>query len=57
MTSLTVPLTNEETKWLSDWSCLAGYTTPEEGVKEVLKVVGAIPKGSQYWKDHFSFAE
>ena len=57
MTMLTLPLTNEEQHWLSDWSVLAGYQTPEQGVMEVLKTVGAVPKGHEYWKRKFSFAE
>jgi hypothetical protein len=57
MTTLPINLTNEESKWLSDWATTSAYKTPEEGIKEVLKVVGAIPRGSAYWKDHFAFAE
>jgi hypothetical protein len=57
MTTLEVNLTEEESHWLSDWSTMSGYKTPVDGIKEVLKVCGAIPKGSQYWKEKFSFAE
>ena len=57
MTQVTLPLTNEEQKWLSDWSVMAGYTSATEGITEVLKTVGAIPRGSSYWKEHFTFAE
>jgi hypothetical protein len=57
MTTLEVPLTEEESHWLSDWTTLSGYKTPADGIKEVLKVCGAIPKGHKYWKEKFSFAE
>ena len=57
MTTISLNLTSEEAKWLGDWSTLAAYKTPEEGVKEVLKVCGAIPRGQEYWKERFSFAE
>ena len=57
MTKLELPLTNDENKWLSDWATMAGYKNNEDGIREVLKVVGAIPKGSAYWKEHFEFAE
>jgi hypothetical protein len=57
MSMLTVPLTDEESTWLEDWSTLSGYQTPADGIKEVLKVCGAIPKGHEYWKKKFSFAE
>ena len=57
MTKLELSLTSEESKWLSDWSTMAGYKSNTDGVLEVLKVVGAIPKGSAYWKEKFEFAE
>lgn len=57
MTTLPITLTTEEQKWLDDWSVMSGYQSPSEGIKEVLKVVGAIPRGHQYWKSRFSFAE
>jgi hypothetical protein len=57
MTTLPITLTTEEEKWLADWSTLSGYKSSTEGIREVLKVCGALPKGSAYWKDHFSFAE
>jgi hypothetical protein len=57
MTTLPINLTTEEEKWLADWSTLSGYKSSTEGIREVLKVCGALPKGSAYWKDHFSFAE
>ena len=57
MTTLELKLTSEEERWLSDWSTLQAYETPAEGVKEVLKVCGAIPRGEAYWKEKFSFAE
>lgn len=57
MTTLNISLTTEEQKWLDDWSCLAGYKSTTEGIKEVLKVCGAIPRGSDYWKKQFEFAE
>lgn len=57
MTTLPIHLTSEETRWLEDWSTMAAYTTPEEGVKEILRICGAIPRGTSYWKEKFSFAE
>lgn len=57
MTTLQLPLTSEEEQWLSDWSTLAGYKTNTDGIREVLKVVGAIPKGTDYWRQRFDFAE
>ena len=57
MTTLPIHLTSEESRWLEDWSTLACYKTPEEGIKEVLRTCGAIPRGSQYFKQRFSFAE
>ena len=57
MITLPISLTNEESKWLDDWSVMAGYKSPEEGIRELMKVSGAIPKGQAYWKDRFSFAE
>ena len=42
---------------LEDWSTMQAYKTPEEGIKEVLKVCGAIPRGTSYFKDRFAFAE
>ena len=57
MTTLPIHLTSEETRWLEDWSTMAAYKTPEEGVKEILRVCGAIPRGTSYWQEKFSFAE
>ena len=57
MTTLPIHLTSEETRWLEDWSTMAAYKTPEEGVKEILRVCGAIPRGTSYWPEKFSFAE
>jgi hypothetical protein len=57
MTTVQLSLTSEESKWLDDWSVLSGYKTSSEGIREVLKVCGAIPKGSAHWKEHFDFAE
>ena len=57
MTQVTLPLTTEELKWLDQWSVLAGYSSASDGVKEVLKTCGAIPRGQKYWKEKFSFAE
>ena len=57
MTTLSLDLTAEEMKWCSDWSTLSGYTDAAEGVKEVLKVCGAIPRGPEYYKKRFDFAE
>ena len=57
MTTLPITLTTEENRWLADWATLSGHKTPEEGIKEVLRVCGAIPKGSAYWKQKFSFSE
>lgn len=57
MTTLSLNLTTEEHRWLDDWSVMSAYTTPEEGIREVLKTCGAIPKGSAYYKQRFSFAE
>lgn len=57
MTTLPIHLTSEETRWLEDWSTLAAYKTPEEGIKELLRTCGAIPRGSQYFKQRFSFTE
>ena len=57
MTKLELPLTTEEEKWLSAWVTMQAYASPAEGVREVLKVCGAIPRGSEYWKDRFTFAE
>ncbi len=57
MTTLPITLTTEEEKWLDDWSTMAGYRSASEGIKEVLKTCGAIPRGSEYFKKKFSFAE
>lgn len=57
MTHLALTLTEEENKWLDDWSVMQAYSSPEEGIKEVLRVCGAIPRGHEYWKDKFSFSE
>lgn len=58
MTTLSLNLTNEEMQWCSDWSTLSGYSNAAEGVKEVLKVCGAIPRGPEYWQEKFgSMAE
>ena len=57
MTTLPITLTSEEDRWLSDWATMSGYQTPDEGVREVLKTIGAIPRGSDYWKQRFEFAE
>ncbi len=57
MTTLPITLTTEESSWLEDWATLSGHQSPEDGIREVLKVCGALPKGSAYWKEKFSFAE
>ncbi|MDA7491203.1 hypothetical protein N9A81_01900 [Synechococcus sp. AH-707-M23] len=57
MTTLPINLTTEESSWLADWATLSGHQSPEDGIREVLKVCGALPKGSAYWKEKFSFAE
>jgi hypothetical protein len=57
MTTLPITLTTEEQKWLDDWSTMSGYSSSCDGVREVLKVCGAIPRGSDYWKTRFSFSE
>ena len=57
MTQLTLSLTTDEQKWLQDWSTLAGYDSASDGIKEVLKTCGAIPRGSAYFKKRFAFAE
>ena len=57
MTTLPIPLSTDEEKWLADWSTMAGYHNSTEGIREVLKTVGAIPRGSDYWKQRFGFAE
>lgn len=57
MTTLPITLTTEESSWLADWATLSGHQSPEDGIREVLKVCGALPKGSAYWKEKFSFAE
>ena len=57
MTQVTLPLTTEESKWLDDWATLSGHGDAEQGIREVLKVCGALPKGSAYWKKQFTFAE
>ena len=57
MTTLNLTLTEEEQHWLNDWSVLSAYKTPEEGIREVLKTCGAIPRGSEYFKRRFSFSE
>ena len=57
MTNLNLLLTNEENRWLEDWSTMSGYTSAEDGIREVLKTCGAIPRGEDYWKKRFSFAE
>jgi hypothetical protein len=57
MTTMQVPLSTEESKWLEDWSTMSGYSSATDGIREVLKVCGAIPRGSDYWKNKFSFAE
>ena len=55
--TLQLQLTNEQHKWLDDWATMAGYNSAADGVTEVLKTCGAIPRGSDYWKKKFSFAE
>jgi hypothetical protein len=57
MTTMQVPLSTEESKWLEDWSTMSGYGSSTEGIREVLKTIGAIPRGADYWKNKFSFAE
>lgn len=57
MTTITLALTQEQQKWCDDWATLSGYQSSSDGIIEVLKVVGAIPKGSSYWNEKFSFAE
>ncbi|MDC0325911.1 hypothetical protein OAL60_00565 [bacterium] len=57
MTTVSLPLTTEEQRWLDDWSVMAGYKSASEGIKEVLKTCGAIPRGSDYFKSKFPFAE
>jgi hypothetical protein len=57
MNSSTITLTADELRWLDGWTALAAYNSPEEGVLEVLKTCGAIPRGSEYFKQRFSFAE
>lgn len=57
MTTITLPLTSEEQKWLDDWSTMSGYSSTSDGVREVLRTIGAIPRGSDYWKERFTFAE
>lgn len=57
MTQLTLSLTTDEQKWLQDWSTLAGYDSASDGIKEVLKTCGGLPRGSKYWKERFAFAE
>ena len=57
MTNLNLLLTNEENRWLEDWSTMSGYNTAEDGIREVLKTCGAIPRGEDYWKKRFTFAE
>ena len=57
MTQVTLPLTTEENSWLDGWSVMAGYKSSSEGIREVLKTVGAIPRGEDYWKEVFPFAE
>ena len=57
MTNLSLNLTEEEGKWLDDWSVLSAYDTPEQGVIEVLKTCGALPRGHNYFHQRFSFAE
>ena len=57
MTTLQLDLTSEQSKWLNDWSTMSGYGSSAEGIFEVLKVCGAIPRGAEYWKEKFSFAE
>lgn len=57
MTTLPITLTTEESKWLDDWATLSGHGDAEQGIREVLKVCGALPKGSAYWKKQFTFAE
>ena len=57
MSTVNISLTSEESKWLEDWSTMGGYKSATEGIKEVLKVCGAIPRGHDYWKNKFEFAE
>ena len=57
MSTVNISLTSEEQKWLEDWSTMGGYKSATEGIKEVLKVCGAIPRGHDYWKKQFEFAE
>ena len=57
MTELKLSLTLQEERWLDDWSVLSGYQTPQQGVMELLKVAGAIPRGSEYFKKRFAHLE
>ena len=57
MTTISLELDNEQAKWLQDWSIMAGYENETDGVLSVLKTCGAIPRGAEYWKEKFSFAE
>ena len=54
MKDLTLSLTYEEKRWLDDWSTLSGYSDAQHGIKELLKVAGAIPRGSEYFKQRFA---
>ncbi|QNI75613.1 hypothetical protein SynMVIR181_00613 [Synechococcus sp. MVIR-18-1] len=42
---------------MDDWSTMSGYSSTSDGVREVLRTIGAIPRGSDYWKERFTFAE
>ena len=57
MTTIKLELSSEQAQWLADWSIMAGYKDEHDGVLSVLKVCGAIPRGSEYWKEKFGFAE
>ncbi len=57
MTQLAISMTANEKRWLDDWATLSGYTTAEEGIVEVLKTCGGLPRKEAFWTESFPFAE
>ena len=56
MTTLSFDLTTEEAVALSSWTAKAGYSSDGETIRQVLQLVGAIPKEEDYYKKLMSSA-
>ena len=54
MTTVSLELTNEQAKWCEDWATLAGHANPTEGIIEMLKLCGGLPRGSEYYQKKFA---